>query len=72
MNVTILIVNMVDMVMIVKLIRVNESNHKIDRQYGECGSDQANNEGYGVNRCIGINQRHHFYGDGSYIYSKYF
>ena len=52
--------------------RRNERNHKTNDQYGECGSDQADNEGYRVNRRIGSNQRHHFYGNGSYIYSKYF
>ena len=39
----------------------NECNHRADYQYGRCRSDQVDNEGYGVNRYIGSNQRHHFY-----------
>ena len=31
-------------------------------------SDQADTEGYGVSRHIGTNERHHFYGNDSYIY----
>ena len=50
----------------------NECNHRADDQYGGCGSDQVDNEGYMVNRRISSNQRHHFHGDDSYIYSKYF
>ena len=47
----------------------HECNHRTVDHYGGCGSDQADNEGYGVSRRIGSNQRHHFYGDGSFIYS---
>ena len=42
-----------------------------DNQYGGCRSDQAGNEGYGISRKISRSERHHFYGNGSYIYSKY-
>ena len=49
-----------------------ECNHRADDQYGGCRSDQADNEGYGVSRRIGSNERHHFCGNDSYIYSKYF
>ena len=34
--------------------------------------DRADNEGCEVNRRIGSYQRHHFYSNGSYTYSKYF
>ena len=47
----------------------NECNHRADDQYDGCGSDQADNEGYGINIRIGINQKHHSYGNDSYIYS---
>ena len=49
-----------------------EHNHRADNHYGGCGSGRANNERYGVNRWIDSNQRHHFCGDGSYIYGKFF
>ena len=50
----------------------NKCNHRADDQYGGCGSDQANNEGYEVTSRIGSNERHHFFGNESYTYSKYF
>ena len=50
----------------------HECNHRVGDHHGGCESDQADNEGYGVNRHIGSNQSHYFYGDRSYIYSKYF
>ena len=50
----------------------NERNDRADDQYGGHSSDQADNEGYGVSRCICSNERHHFYGNDSYICSKYF
>ena len=46
--------------------------HRNDDQYGGCGSNQAGNEGYGVKRRIGSNQRHHFYGNSSYTNTKHF
>ena len=45
----------------------NKHNHRADDQYGGCRSDQADNEGYGVSRHIGSNERHHFYGNDIYI-----
>ena len=50
----------------------NEYNHRADDQYGGCRSVQGDNEGCGVSRSIGSNERHHFYGNDNYIYSKYF
>ena len=50
----------------------NERNHRADDEYGGCMSHQADNEGYGVTRRIGSNERHNFCGDDSYICSKYF
>ena len=50
----------------------NEHNHRAGDQYGGCGSVQGDNEGCGVIRRIGSNERHHFYGNDNYIYSKYF
>ena len=50
----------------------NERNHRADDQYGGCTSEQADSEGYEVSRRIGSYERHHFYGNDSYIYSKYF
>ena len=50
----------------------NERNHSADDQYGGCTSNQADNEGYEASRRIGSNERHHFYSNDSYIYSKYF
>ena len=50
---------------------VNGYDHP-DYRYSGCGSDQADNEGYGISRKISSSERHHFYGNGSYIYSKYF
>ena len=69
-----LIVNVVDMDMTIRLIisTVEMDVHRNDDQYGGCGSNQAGNEGYGVKRHIGSNQRHHFYGNSSYTNTKHF
>ena len=49
----------------------NGCDHWADVQYGGCGSDRANNVGCGINRPISSNQRHYFYGNGSYTNGKY-
>ena len=50
----------------------NGHNHRADDQYGGRRSDQTDIEGYGVSRRIRSNERHHFYGNHSYICRKYF
>ena len=50
----------------------NGCSYRTDDQYGGCGNSRADKEGYGINRRISSNQRHHFHGNGSYINSKYF
>ena len=50
----------------------NKHDHWAGDQYGGCGSYRLDNKGCGVNRCIHSNQRYNFYGNGSYINSKFF
>ena len=50
----------------------NGRNHRADDLNGGCRSDQTDIEGYGVSRRIRSNERHHFYGNYSYICRKYF
>ena len=52
--------------------RGNRRHHWAGDQYGGCGGDRADNKRCRVNRCIRSNQRYHFYGNGSYINSKFF
>ena len=48
-------------------------DHQADNQYDRYGYDRQTDYQCNGHKCrIGNNQRHHFYGDGSFIYSKYF
>ena len=62
---------MVDMIKLIvnMVIWIWSSRHD---QCSGCGGDPADNEGCGVSRPIGSNQRHHLYDNGSYINSKCF
>ena len=71
---TLIDIELVDINMIIKLIiNIVEMDVIIRLMISMVdGVDQADNEGCKVKRPIGSNQRHHFYGNGSYINRKYF